>query len=284
MIIISDHDSPVVRNPAEGALDDISSPVVIPKAIVLSIHVPVVLSMRSQKTDPSFLEPFSGRIAVVRLVPDQSLGSGPWSSRASFGDSDLSKSLIKERDLSRRGTVGMASERNTLAIDQYHALCSLSPLGLPDCRAPFFAGKKLASTKTSSQSRIPSWSSSERKARHISLRTSSSYHSLKRRQHVDGCGYRSGRSLHLAPVFRTQRIPSNTNRSSALGRPPFLLPDFFGTWRLIFRHCSSVRYTTRSLTGLTSGEPNIPKISEKQTLTSLAISRAYHNRRFCNHL
>jgi len=248
------------------------------------MYVPMVLAMRNQQTDPSFLQPFSCRVAVVRLIPDQSLGSYSWSSRASFGDSDLSKSLIKERDLSRRGRVGMASERNTLAIDQYHALCSLSPLGLPDCRAPFFAGKKLASTKTSSQSRIPSWSSSERKARHISLRTPSSYHSLNRRQQVDGCGYRSGRSFHLAPVFRIQRIPSNTNRSSALGRPPFLPPDFLGIWRLTLRHCSSVKYTTRSLTGLTSGEPNIPKISEKQTLNSLAISRAYHNKRFCNRL
>jgi hypothetical protein len=284
MIIISDHNSPEVRNPTERALHDISSPVVIPEAVVLSIHIPMGLAMRSQKTDPSFLEPFSSGIAVVGLVSDQSLGSCPWSPWASFGDSDFSKSLIKERDLSRRGRVGMASKRNTLAIDQYHALCSLAPLGLPDCRAPFFAGKKLASTKTSSQSRIPSWSSSERKARHISLRTSSSYHSLKRRQQVDGCGYRSGRSLHLAPVFRTQRIPSNTNRSSALGRPPFSLPDFFGIRGSIFRHCSSVKYTTRSLTGLTSGEPNIPKLSEKQTLNSLAISRAYHTKRFCNRL
>jgi len=250
----------------------------------LSMYVPMVLAMRNQQTDPSFLQPFSCRVAVVRLIPDQSLGSYSWSSRASFGDSDLSKSLIKERDLSRRGRVGMASERNTLAIDQYHALCSLSPLGLPDCRAPFFAGKKLASTNTSSQSRIPSWSSSERKARHISLRTPSSYHSLNRRQQVDGCGYRSGRSRHLAPVFKTQRIPSNTNRSSARGRPPFLPPDFLGIWRLIFRHCSSVKYTTRSLTGLTSGESNIPKIIEKQTLNSFAISRAYRSWRFCNHL
>jgi len=250
----------------------------------LSVHVSMVLAMRNQQADSSFLQPFSCRVAVVRLVCDHSLGSGSWSSRALFGDSDLSKRSIKERDLSRRGRVGMASERNTLAIDQYHALRSLSPLGLPDCRAPFFAGKKLASTKTSSKSRIPSWSSSERTARHISLRTPSSYHSLNRRQQVDGCGYRSGRSFHLAPVFRIQRIPSNTNRSSALGRPPFLPPDFLGIWRLTLRHCSSVKYTTRSLTGLTSGEPNIPKISEKQTLNSLAISRAYHNKRFCNRL
>jgi len=67
------------------------------------------------------------------------------------------------------------------------------------------------------------------------------------------------RSLHLAPAFRTQRIPSNTYRSSALGRPPFLPSDFIGIWRLTFRHCSSVKYTTRSRPGLTSGETSIQK-------------------------
>jgi len=91
---------------------------VIPEAVVLSIHIPMGLAMRSQKTGPSFLEPFSSGIAVVGLVSDQSLGSCPWSPWASFGDSDFSKSLIKERDLSRRGPanrgIGMASKRNTV--------------------------------------------------------------------------------------------------------------------------------------------------------------------------
>jgi hypothetical protein len=41
------------------------------------------------------------------------------------------------------------------------------------------------------------------------------------------------------------------------------------------RHCSSVKYTTRSLTGLTSGESNIHIISEKQAFKSLAKSRGY---------
>jgi hypothetical protein len=42
----------------------------------------------------------------------------------------------------------------------------------------------------------------------------------------------------------------------------------------IFFHCSSVRYTTRLLTGLTPGESNIHIISENQVLKSCAISRA----------
>lgn len=274
MILISDNNPPVGGDPAEGALDYISSPVAIPESIVLSIHVPVIASMRREQVDTSFPQAFASRIAVIGLVPDYSLRSRSWSSGSSLWDSDFSNNLIKESDLSRRGTVGMASERNTLAIDQYHALRSLSPLGLPDSRAPFFAGKKLASTNTSSQSRMPLWSNSERKARHMSLSTSASYHSLKRRQQVEGFGYRSGRSLHLAPVLSTQSIPSNTSLSSALGRPPFGPTGFLGIRGSIFRHCASVKYTTRSLTGLTSGKLYIHKILKEQLLNSHAISRA----------
>lgn len=257
MILVSDNDASIVGDPTEGALDCISSPVAIPQSVILSIDVPMVLSMGNKKIDSSLSQTFASRIAIVGFVSDYPLRSGPRPSGSSFGDSDLSNNLIKESDLSRRGRVGMASERNTLAIDQYQALRSLSPLGRPDTRAPFFAGKKLASTKTSSQSRMPLWSSSERKARHTSLRTSASYHSLRRRQHVEGCGYRSGRSFHLAPVLRTQSIPSKTNRSSALGRPPLGRGGGLGMRGSIFFHCSSVRYTTRLLTGLTSGESNI---------------------------
>ena len=284
MILVSHNDPAVIGDPTEGPLDDISFPVAIPEPVILSIDVPVVLSMRCKEIDSPLSQSFSRRIAVISLIPDHSFGSGPRSSGTSFGDPDFSNNLIKERDLSRRGTVGMASERNTLAIDQYHALRSLSPLGFPDSRAPFFAGKKLASTNTSSHSRMPLWSNSERKARHMSLRTSASYHSLRRRQQVEGFGYRSGRSLHLAPVFRTQRMPSNTKRSSARGRPPLGPTGLLGMSGSIFRHCSSVRYTSHFLTGLTSGEVNIPKISEKQTLKSLAMSRGYYPSGFCNRL
>ncbi len=137
MILISHHDSSIVRNPSESALDSISSPVSIPQSVILSIEVPMILPIRDQETDSSFLESLSSRVAVVGLVSDYPLGSGSWSSWSAFWDSDLSNNLIKERDLSRRGRVGMASERNTLAIDQYHTLCSLAPLGLPDSRALF---------------------------------------------------------------------------------------------------------------------------------------------------
>ena len=212
--------------------------------------------MWRKQIDSSFPEFLPKRVAVVRLVADHSFRTGPRPAWPFLGDFDLLECLFGEPDLCWRSRVGMASQRKTLAIDHHHELCALSSFGFSDSRAPFFAGKKLASINASSQSSTPLASNSERKARHISLKTSASYHSFRRRQHVEGCGYLSGRSFHLAPVLSNQRIASNTRRSSALGRPPFGRGGDFGIRGSILAHCSSVKYTTRSLTGLTSGELN----------------------------
>jgi hypothetical protein len=134
---------------------------------------------------------------------------------------------------------------------------------------------KVASTKASSQSRIASWSSSDRKARHISSRTPVSYQSLRRRRQVEGWGYWSGRSFHLAPVLRIQRIPSKQARPSAGGRPPLglrtpignELSDLFPL--LIRQHRFS--YTHR----ITSGKCHSQYLLEEQGRISIAITRGY---------
>ncbi len=259
-MLVSDYDASKVAEPTESSLNCISSPVAIPKAVILSVDIPMILSMRGEQVYAAFPQTLAQGIAVVGLVPNYSLRSGPRPPWPFFRDFDLLECLFGEPDLCWRSRVGIASQRKTLAIDHHHALCSLSPLGLSDCWTPFFAGKKLASMNDSSQSSTPLASNSERKALHISLRTSASYHSFKRRQHVEGCGYLSGRSFHRAPVLSIQRIPSKTKRSSALGRPPFGRRGGLGMRGSIFFHCSSLRYTTRLLTGFTSDETHIPKV------------------------
>jgi hypothetical protein len=132
-----------------------------------------------------------------------------------------------------------ASQRNTLAVRHHHPLRAFAPSGFPDAGPPFFAGAKLASMKASCQSKAPLASSWAKKARQISSHTPLSSHSLKRRQQVDELGYLLGRSSHLAPVFKIQRIPSRTCRLSAGGLPPFGLGWGFGNNGSIFFHCSS---------------------------------------------
>ena len=156
MILISHNESSIVSQPSEGALDYISSPVAIPQSVILSIDVSMIFPMRSKEVDASLSEPFAVRVAVVGLVTDHSFGPRSCSARSPFGDSDVCHDALKELDLSGRGRRGMASQRNTLAIDHHQVLCSFAPFRLADRRAPFFAGIKVASTKASSQSRIPS--------------------------------------------------------------------------------------------------------------------------------
>lgn len=258
-MLVSDDYASKVSEPTESSLNCISSPVSIPKAVILSVDIPVIASMRGQQVDTSFSQAFAQRVAVVCLVANHSFWAGPRPPWPFLGDFDLLECLFGEPDLCWRSRVGMASQRKTLAIDHHHALCSLSPFGLSDRWTPFFAGKKLASMNDSSQSSTPLASNSERKALHISFSASASYHSFRRRQHVEGCGYLSGRSFHRAPVLSIHSIPSKTKRSSALGRPPFGPTGLLGMRGSILFHCSSVRYTTRLLTGLTSGEMHIRK-------------------------
>jgi hypothetical protein len=111
-IILVSHNKPSeVSEPTERALNDISSLVAIPESIILSIDVPMIVPVRPQETYASTSQPLPGRVAVIRFVADHSLGSGPGSSGPSAGDSDGCQGLLKERDLSRRGRVRMASQK-----------------------------------------------------------------------------------------------------------------------------------------------------------------------------
>jgi hypothetical protein len=140
----------------------------------------------------------------------------------------------------RRGRRQENSQRYTLAIGQYHAFRALATLRFTDCGAPFFAGKKVASIKHSSQRNSPCWSNVPSKARQASNQTPRSSHCRNRRQQVAGLGYCGGRSRHRAPDFSTQRMPSTHARLSAAGRPRRRFFFFCGNKFLIAAHCRSV--------------------------------------------
>jgi hypothetical protein len=87
------------------------------------------------------------------------------------------------------------SQRNPLAIDHHHPLCTVAPLGLSDSSAPFFAEAKLPSIKASLQSSSPFRFNSPRNERQIVSQTPSSSQSRNRRRHVAEDGYSAGRSF-----------------------------------------------------------------------------------------
>ena len=200
----------------------------------------VVLPVRSNQLNGSFLQPLTQRIGVVAGISDHPLWLLP---RAAFGarDTDFFERGFRKRNFCRRGTFQPNSQRKTLTVDQYHPLRSLAALGFTDCFAPFFAGAKLPSRNVSSHFSRPSASSAPNRARHASSHTSSSSHCFNRRQQVAGEGNSSGRNRHAAPVCRIHRIPSKQARFDAQGRPRLsFLRRGTGNNGSINSHCSSV--------------------------------------------
>ena len=174
--------------------------------------------------------------------------------------------LVDERDLGRRGRGEAYSQRKTLTLHQYHALCTFPALGRSDVRAPFFAEAKVPSMNAVSHWSRPRASSSVRNARQMRSHVPSSSQRLSRRQHVAGLGYSLGRSHHRAPVFSTHRMPSITARLPIQGRPPRRLRGSRGRCGSILAHCASVTRTLRLATSATSGSCGTATIEKVQVL------------------
>lgn len=241
--LVADNQSPECAVPGDGALDDPSMAVSAERPSILGCGTPAIAAVRSDQFDPATPQSSPQGVTVVSLVRDQSVRSGPRSPGSAPRDGDRLERCRDERDLCRRGRGGGNSQRKTLAVDHHHELCALAPLGFPDFGPPFFAGLNVPSMNVSSQRSRPRASSFDRYARQMRNQTPSSSQRRRRRQQVAGLGYSSGRSRQRAPVFNTQRMPSNTERWPIHGRPPRGRAGRGGSSGSSRRHCFSVRRT-----------------------------------------
>jgi hypothetical protein len=221
----------IISEPGNSPFDFPTAPVTSESSAILKFFS-FVSSWRSHKLNASAFEVLTQLIRVIGFVSHQVL----WFS------AQLVNRLINERYLMWTGRGKGHSQRNTPAIRHHHELGALAPLGFPDFWAPFFADTKLPSIKHSAQSIWPFLSSSLMKVRQSFSQTPSSSHLFKRLQQVLGLGYFSGKSFHLAPVRRIQRMPSTVKRLFFQGRP---LLFNFGSNGSIFFHCFSVKYIAR---------------------------------------
>ena len=222
----------VVAKPGDGAFNLPAVFVTSKCSAILGFWLAAILSVRCHKLNALFLKFRSKFIRVIRFVTHQSFGFL----------AQLINRLMDQNHLMWTGRGNGHSQRNTLAISHHHELRPFPPLGFPDFWTPFFADTKLPSIKHSAQLIWPFLSSLLIKVRQIFNQTPSSSHLLSRLQHVLGLGYFSGKSFHLAPVRKIQRIPSSTRRLFFQGRP---LLFSFGKSGSISFHCFSVKYTAR---------------------------------------
>ena len=222
-MFVSDEKSSEVPEPCEGSLNLPSLPVAPhgPSIFFEKVSDSILPGGNDRLYSPQMHRDAKG-CAVVGLIGDQSFGPFTRPSWSQPGHFDFFHQCRSQLYFGGRCGGKLASQRNTFAVDHHHPLRSLAAFGFTDALAPFFAGAKLPSTKTSSQSNKDCASNCAKNWRHILSQISSSSQSRRRRQQVVGLGYCGGKSRHRAPVRRTQRMPSITARSSALGRPVFL--------------------------------------------------------------
>ena len=237
---MANKESAELTEPCVGALDDPAALVSSELAAVLVASEFAVLSVRDDPLDAAFLQPLAQRVGVVGAVGDHPFRLLPGTASGP-GDADFGERGLRKTSFSRRGTFEPNSQWKTAAVDQYHPLRALAPLGFANSSAPFFADTKLPSRNVSSQSSSWSWFSAANIALQAWSQTPCSSHCRNLRQQVGPLGYSEGRSRHRAPVRSTHRMPSTHSRFEAQGRPRLSRRRFgAGKKYSINAHCRSL--------------------------------------------
>src|SRR5208283_294901 len=227
-----------VSQPGIGAFHD-PSPLVTPQdSSVLGGRPDAIPLVRTDQFDSALPQALPQRIAVVGFVGNHAHRLLPRTARVMAPPySDRRERRLREFDFRRGCRVKVVSQRNTAAVDHHHPLRPLAPLGFSDSAAPFLAGAKLPSRNDSLHFNCWRSFNSLRNARQTFSQMPCSSQSRSRRQQVEGCGYFSGKSCHLAPLRRIHKMPSRTRRFSIHGRPPLRCLRGLGSKGAIFFHC-----------------------------------------------
>ena len=239
--VIAHDQAPKVAEPSDGAFDDPAVAVAPQRSAILRGGTNAIFLVRADQLDAAPPQATPQRVAVVGFVGDHPHGLLPRTPGAmTAAYADRGERRLREPDFRRGRRTKVVSQRNTLAVDHHHPLRPLAPLGFSDSCAPFFAGAKLPSRNDSLHFNCWRSFNSARNARQMFSQTPCSSQSRSRRQHVEGCGYFSGKSCQRAPLRRIHKIPSKTRRLSIHGRPPLRCLGGLGSQGAIFFHRASV--------------------------------------------
>ena len=234
---MADEETTEVAEVSEGAFDLPAFAITAQRASILQGGAAAATAMRTDQLDPACGQPFPEALRIVSAVTEESLGTIARTTHARPRHLHRPQGFFREGDFRGRGAKESASQRYTLAVCHHHPLCTFATFGFTHAEPPFLALAKLPSMNTSSQLSLPWASSAERNTRQILSQMSSSSQSRNRRQQVLALGYRGGRSRQRAPLRKTHKMPSKTNRSSARGRPN---PVAAGRSGWMISHCQSL--------------------------------------------
>lgn len=213
-------------------------------------------------------------LAVVASICYQLFGLSLGMSRTSLGNPDQTQGLLSQGDFRLLRTVQQDGQRKAVPIRHQHPLGSFAFSGQSYGLAPLLDGAKLPSRKARCHSNLPCSSRVVSKARKMLSHTPCSSHLFNLRQQVEGWLNCRGKSFQRQPLLSTCKMPFNTCRSSALGRP--ILP-WAGIKGRITSHWSSVNSVSMAESTSTTLRPELnPQLRLLQpplvTLTAGLIS------------
>lgn len=165
--VLTNNESAEVLQPSKGAFYFPSFPITPKSTSVLFFGTFSSLAMRADQFDAT-----RGQVSAEFTRVVSAIGNNPewFISRTPFagsGNRDLCQSAGSQFYFRGRCRGNLASERNTLAVDHHHPLCTFAAFGFSHAEPPFLAEAKLPSKNTSLQFNRPCSSSSFRKYRQI---------------------------------------------------------------------------------------------------------------------
>src|SRR4051794_11003877 len=140
-----------VSQPANGPFYFPTPPIAPQLPAIVKRLLSLPKPIRHNQVDPTPPQSPSQGITVIGLVGNDALWPHPRPSPLRPWNPHPLQCGLGQGHFVRRGRRQENSEWNTLAIGQYHAFRALATLRFTNCGAPFFAGKKVASIKHSSQ-------------------------------------------------------------------------------------------------------------------------------------
>jgi hypothetical protein len=225
--------------PRNQPLDSPSSPIATQFPPVLSRRLPTVGSMRGNQFNALALQLLIKRGTVISLIANQA--NGLLSSERRL------KSLCDKGDFVRRSTLCVGGDRKRSQVCRHQEFRAFAPLSLTNSEPPFLATTKVPSIKPSDKSICPrsvkTWASVSKILRNVPSLTPCP----KRRWQVWYGGNESGKSFHLAPERKIQRMLLRTSRFERQGRPlPSSRLGNSGSRGSRIAHCSSLNSSPRA--------------------------------------
>lgn len=231
---------PEVLQPRDQPLDSPATLIAPQLPPILRRCFPTVSSMRSDQFNALALQLVIKRVRVISLIAYQASGALSRETRL--------KSLSDKGDFVRRSTRRVGGDRKRSQVCHHQEFRAFAPLSFTNSEAPFLATTKVPSIKHSVRSIRPrsvkSWASASKTLRSVPSFT----HWPKRRWQVWYGGNDSGKSFHLAPERKIQRMPLRTSRFERQGRPlPSSRFGNSGSKGSRIAHCSSVNSSPRAI-------------------------------------